>query len=269
MPQLISANQLEVFRRDGFFTYPGFFTQPEVAVLQDEVERFKREGLLRNVSTAGDGQTHSSTKRNLQLCPTHPHSPRFRALPFDAKVVRAISELIGDPVRLRLDQVFLKPAGDGAGTNWHQDNAYFKVKDPMKGVAMWIAVHDATIENGTMHMLPGLQYVELEHGRDMDSDHHIRCWPDESNQVPCELGAGGVVFFAYGTPHCTKGNCTAKDRAGLAYHFFHADFPTQNAFGDAAPFLTGPLANGGIEEYGEDLRNKWQSFVAAPDGSGT
>ena len=40
----------------------------------------------------------------------------------------------------------------------------------MKGVAMWMAVDDATIENGTMHMLPGLQYVELDHGRDLDSD---------------------------------------------------------------------------------------------------
>jgi ectoine hydroxylase-related dioxygenase (phytanoyl-CoA dioxygenase family) len=262
MTQVFSDKQLEEFRRDGFFTCHRFFTRAEVAVLQDEIERLKSEGLLRNVSTTGDGQTHSSSKRNLQLCPTYPHSPRFRALPFDEKVVLAISELIGDPVRLRLDQVFLKPAGDGAGTNWHQDNAYFKVQDPMRGVAMWIAVHDATVENGTMHMLPGLQYVELEHGRDLDSDHHIRCWPDESNQVPCELEAGGVVLFAYGTPHCTKGNRTTKDRAGLAYHFFHADYPSRDGFGDLAPFLTGPSASGGIAEYGEDQRSKWRSFVS-------
>jgi ectoine hydroxylase-related dioxygenase (phytanoyl-CoA dioxygenase family) len=259
---MFTAEQHAQFQRDGFFCVPDFFSAAEVAVLQDEIERFKREGLLRNVSTDGDGQTHSQTKRNLQLCPTFPHSPRFKALPFDAKVVEAIRELIGDPVRLRLDQVFLKPARDGAGTSWHQDNAYFKVKDPMKGVAMWIAVHDANVANGTMHMIPGMQYEQLEHGRDPNSDHHIRCYPDESREVPCVLPAGGVVFFAYGTPHCTKGNSTSRDRAGLAYHFVHADYPTNDANGLPMPYLSGTDAHGGVEEYGEDQRGRWQAMVA-------
>lgn len=258
---MFSQDQHAVFLRDGFFVQPGFFSTHEVAMMQDEIERFKREGLLRNVSTDGDGKTHSTSKRNLQLCPTFPHSPRFKALPFDDKVVNAISELIGDPVLLRLDQVFLKPGGDGAGTSWHQDNAYFKLKDPMKGVAMWIAVHDATIANGTMHMIPGMQYVELEHRRDPDSDHHVRCYPNESLEAPCEIAAGGVVFFAYGTPHCTKGNTTEKDRAGLAYHFFHADFPPHDTIPVSTPHLTGPVAQGGLEEYGEDQRGKWKTMV--------
>jgi ectoine hydroxylase-related dioxygenase (phytanoyl-CoA dioxygenase family) len=230
--------------------------------MQDELERFKQEGLVRNVATEGDGTTHSDTKKNLQLCPTWPHSPRFKALPFTEKVVSAISELIGDPARLRLDQVFLKPARDGAGTNWHQDNAYFQVNDPMRGVAMWVAVHDATIANGTMHMIPGQQYEKLEHTRDPHSDHHIRCYPDESQEVPCELEAGGVVFFAYGTPHCTKGNNTDKDRAGLAYHFVHADHPTHDNNPAPMPYLSGDLAKGGVEEYGEDQRGKWEQMVA-------
>jgi ectoine hydroxylase-related dioxygenase (phytanoyl-CoA dioxygenase family) len=259
---MFTEEQLGRFQRDGFFAYPAFFDRDEVAVLQDEIERFKSEGLLRNVATDGDGRTHSTQKKNLQLCPTYPHSPRFKALPFDDKVVRAISTLIGDPCRVRLDQVFLKPAKDGAGTSWHQDNAYFRVSDPMKGVAMWIAVHDATVANGTMHFIPGLQHERLEHSRDPLSDHHIRCYPDESRQTPCELEAGGVLFFAYGTPHCTKGNSTDRDRAGLAYHFFHADYPPQDGFADIdMPYLTGPKAQGGLEEYGEDQRGKWRGFV--------
>lgn len=250
------------FQKEGFFVQPHFFSADEVAVLQAEILRLKTEGLLRNVSTEGDGVTPSGRKKNLQLCPTFPHSPRFKALPFDGKVVVAISELIGDPVRLRLDQVFLKPGGDGAGTSWHQDNAYFKVKDPMKGVAMWIAVHDANIANGTMHMIPGLQRENLDHSRDPDSDHHVRCYPDESMEIACEIAAGGVVFFAYGTPHCTKGNGTDKDRAGLAYHFIHADNPTNDGAGGLMPYLTGPQATGGVEEYGQDQRGVWSNMVA-------
>ncbi|CAN5607036.1 hypothetical protein BH11ARM2_BH11ARM2_19330 [soil metagenome] len=258
-----TAEQMRRFREDGFFTVEGFFRPYEVKVLQDEIERFKTEGLLHNVATTGDGVTENMKARNLQLCPTWPHSERFKALPFAPKVAEAISQLIGDPVRVRLDQVFLKPAGDGAGTSWHQDNAYFRVADPLKGVAMWIAVHDATIANGTMHMVPGLHQEELEHSRDPNSNHHIRCWPDESKEVACELKAGGVVFFAYGTPHCTKGNGTDRDRAGLAFHFYHADFPPNDTSTDVPmPYLTGPLASGGAEEYGEDQRGRWERMVA-------
>ena len=60
-----SAQQIERFRRDGFLTVPGFYGADEVAALQAEVERFKREGLVRNVATDGDGATHSTTKANL------------------------------------------------------------------------------------------------------------------------------------------------------------------------------------------------------------
>jgi phytanoyl-CoA hydroxylase len=258
---MFTHEQHAQFQKDGFFVHPHFFSANEVALLQAEILRLQTEGLLRNVATEGDGVTTSSTKKNLQLCPTFPHSPRFKALPFDEKVVDAISELIGDPVRLRLDQVFLKPGGDGAGTSWHQDNAYFRVKDPMKGVAMWIAVHDANIANGTMHMFPGLQKEELAHSRDPGSDHHVRCYPDESLEIACEMSAGGVVFFAYGTPHCTKGNGTDRDRAGLAYHFIQADNPTNDGSGGPMPYLTGPMAKGGIEEYEQDQRGIWTDMV--------
>ena len=49
--------------------------------MQSEVERWQREGLMRNVSTDGDGKTPSRSLRNLQLIPLYPVSPLFAALP--------------------------------------------------------------------------------------------------------------------------------------------------------------------------------------------
>ena len=166
---------------------PGFYGADEVAALQAEVERFKREGLVRNVATDGDGTTHSTTKANLQLIPLFDKSDLVRALPFDAKVVEAVGQLIGDPFLLHLDQMFLKPARHGVGTAWHQDNAYFRIADPLRGTAMWIAIHDATLANGTLHLIPGSHRERYEHRRDPDSDHHIRAWPPEERAVPIEL----------------------------------------------------------------------------------
>ncbi len=84
----------------------------------------KREGFLRNVATAGDGKTTSQTLQNLQLCPMYRQSPLFRAMPFAEKVIEAVRQLLGDPLILHLDQVFLKPGKTGMGTNWHQDKPW-------------------------------------------------------------------------------------------------------------------------------------------------
>ena len=59
------------FQREGYTSVPHFFDAREVEALQREVERFKREGLVRNVSTDGDGQTPSTERVNLQLIPLY------------------------------------------------------------------------------------------------------------------------------------------------------------------------------------------------------
>lgn len=260
----LSAGQVERFLAEGYVALPRFFDKREAAALQAEVERLVEVGALRNVATDGDGKTPSGSLRNLQLCPMYRHSSLFRALPFEPKVVEAVRALIGDPVMLHLDQVFLKPGGDGMGTNWHQDNAYFKIRDPLKGTAMWIAVHDATIENGTLHVIPHSFQEQYDHGRDPYSDHHIRCYPPEEEAVPIELPAGGVVFFCYGTAHCTRANRTDRARAGVAYHFLRTDYSSPELVApdrDYRPYLTGPLASGGRQEYGTVVAGTWRREV--------
>lgn len=118
----MTAEQVQPFREHGFVAVPTFFDARETAAIRAEVERLQREGFLRNVATDGDGKTTSRTIHNLQLCPMYRQSPLFRALPFAEKVVEAVRALLGDPLILHLDQVFLKPGKTGMGTQWHQDN---------------------------------------------------------------------------------------------------------------------------------------------------
>lgn len=259
---MLTEEQVCFFRRHGYLVIRDFWTPKEVAAMQAEVERFKREGLLRNVTTEGDGKTHSTSRQNLQLCPMAHKSPLFRALPFEPRVVESVRQLIGDPVLLHLDQIFLKPAHQGAGTNWHQDNAYFRIEDPLKGTAMWIAVHEATVENGTMHIIPDAFEEPLPHSRDPESDHHIRCYPPEEKAIPIELPAGGVVFFAYGTPHCTKANKTARDRAGVAFHFHNGNYRADGGYAPKQRIpLSGPEKDDGLKTYGIRIAGTWEMEV--------
>ena len=256
----LTPEQLTQYRRDGYTTVPDFFTPKEVAAMQAELQRFKNDGLLRNVARDGDGKTPTNAGMNLQICPIAPRSELFRSLGFAGKVVDAIRQLIGDPVVWQLDQIFLKPGRHGKGTSWHQDNAYFGIKDRRQGVGMWTAIHAANVANGTMHVVPRGDVELLAHERDGGSDHHIKCVVDESQAVPIELPAGGVLFFNYAVPHCTKGNTTDHERAGLALHFLREEAVVKPQ--DMLAIVTGPNATNGVKEFGRDQRKLWEQQAA-------
>lgn len=256
----LTSEQLTQFRQDGYTTAPDFFSPKEVAAMQTELQRLKDEGLLHNVACAGDGRTEATGAQNLQICPLGPKSKLFRSLGFADKVIEAIRQLIGDPIVWQLDQIFLKPARHGAGTSWHQDNAYFRIKDRRQGVGMWTAVHAATVANGTMNVIPRGDTELLAHERDGGSNHHIKCVVDESLAVPIELPAGGVLFFNYAVPHCTRGNTTDHERAGLALHFLREEAVVNPE--STVATVTGKNATNGVKEFGQDQRHEWERQVA-------
>lgn len=257
----VTAPQLAQFRDEGYTVFPTFFDADELAAMLAELERFKREGLGRNVATDGDGKTHSTTKINYQIIPLNNKSTLFRAFPFTPKVIDVVGQLIGMPFVRQLDQIFLKPGRTGAGTSWHTDNAYFQISDTTKGTGMWIALHDANLANGTLHVIPRSYRESFAHERDLGSDHHITFDADDSRAVPIILPAGGAVFFNYGTGHGTKANNTDHERAGLAFHFLNTDYVASGRLTDGAVHITGPQATGGQREYGISVAGTWQDEV--------
>lgn len=257
----VTAQQLAQFREEGYAVFPTFFDADELVAMLAELERFKREGLGRNVATDGDGKTHSTTRVNYQIIPLNNKSTLFRAFPFNPKVVDVVGHLIGTPFVRQLDQIFLKPGRTGAGTSWHTDNAYFQISDPTKGVGMWIALHEANLANGTLHVIPRSHLETFAHARDLSSDHHITFHADDSRAVPIILPAGGAVFFNYGTGHGTKANNTDHERAGLAFHFLQTDAVAGGRLTDGVVHITGAQATGGEREYGVRVAGTWQAEV--------
>ena len=270
---MLSAEQISSWKEQGYCLAPNFFNKEETEALQAEVNKLKELGKLRNVRMDGDGKTESKERMNLQLCPASTHSDLIRALPFSNKVKEAVTALLGGPNLVQLDQIFLKPAQHGDGTSWHQDNAYFGALDNTMGTGMWIAIHEATVANGTMRIIPNSHTTTFEHKRDPNSNHHIRCFPNEDKALDCVLPAGGVLFFNYGIAHCTGANQTDTDRAGLAYHFHHEDTPLgkgqirdnrerRTANGHPIPRLEG--GDYGLTEYGQSQEGRFDELVKQP-----
>ena len=260
----MNLNQVDMqgYRDRGFVIVEQFFDDREVAAMRAELDRLKASEAAKNVATDGDGQTISRTRANLQIIPLNRVSDLFCAFPFQPKVLDMVSRCIGEPFVRQLDQIFSKPAGSGAGTAWHQDNAYFKISDPTMGVGMWTALHDANRANGTLEVVPASHAVALDHQRSPDSDHHIFCTvEDESAAVPVEVEAGGVIFFNYGIAHRTGPNRSDSERAGLAFHFLRTDYINYEHGNWQYVHLRGEQASRGVSEYGNDLSNAWRQQV--------
>jgi len=196
---------VEAFRTSGVLVMPNFFTAEEAAAMRRSVADLRDRGLMSNLMV--DAPAGEPAAENLQMAWLSKHSMLWQCLPWEPRVVAAAERLLGASrsgvggCEVHYDQSFLKPPSVGAGTSWHTDNGYFRIQDPLKGVGMWIAVDDASIENGTLHVVPGVEgrFPEPAHGRDTRSSL-LSCADDidEEEAVPCELEAGGWSSSATG-----------------------------------------------------------------------
>ncbi len=152
----------------------------------------------------------------------HEH-PTFAALVTDTRIQGFMSRVIGQQTVLKDVMALSKPPLIGSEKPWHQDNAYFNYLPlDLVGTA-WIALDDATIENGCMHLLPG------QHRRGALRHHHtIDCeiLPDRidvARAVPVELKAGGVLYFSAMLPHQTPPNSSPARRRALQFQYRGVD----------------------------------------------
>lgn len=95
-------------------------------------------------------------------------------------------------------------------TDWHQDRGVaLEEADSTRMVTAWVAVTDATVENGCLKVIP------MERGQEMLTHCPKRQTSipkrllDESLAVPLPVRAGGVVLFHPLVPHASLPNVTA------------------------------------------------------------
>ena len=103
-----------------------------------------------------------------RLLERHPERPEFRdncsaLLSYDMtflnfarnrEILDMVEQLIGPDIALWNMSFFAKPAQNGKKTPWHQDGQYWPIR-PLSTCTVWIAIDDATVENGCMQFIPG------------------------------------------------------------------------------------------------------------------
>jgi ectoine hydroxylase-related dioxygenase (phytanoyl-CoA dioxygenase family) len=88
-------------------------------------------------------------------------APGFHDLLWNPAFVVPASQLLDGPVRFWHDQLFCKPPRHGGVVAWHQDYSYWTRTQPMAHLTCWIALDDATVENGCLQYVPGSHRWDL------------------------------------------------------------------------------------------------------------
>ena len=138
----------------------------------------------------------------------------------DERITGIVQQLMGGrQPRIFQTMAMLKPAHVGREKPWHQDHAYFDISLEDRIVGVWIALDEATIDNGCMQVLDGGH-------RDGPRLHWKRrdwqiCDTDilgcTSTAIP--LKPGGALFFDSLLPHGTPHNNSPARRWAMQFHY--------------------------------------------------
>ena len=192
------------YDRNGFVVIPNMLSQEDCDRLLVEAAEISRgnRGAVRGIAKLPDNLDHTEVlSRYLTVQFPHKASELIRdefiANPAIAKV---LSHLIGPNVKCMQSMLFIKPSGK-PGQAWHQDEHFIPTRDrSLAGV--WLALDDATIENGCLWVRPGSHadgviYDTAPHGSaDFDSGNHLTGTPDDADMgIPVEVKRGTAVIF--------------------------------------------------------------------------
>src|SRR5215469_5646128 len=224
------AETAAAYARDGYVAVEGLLTASEVDALKAETAAIIRGERGEIVGAqAGDGRSDDELMSDV-IAIHFPHkiSPLMRATMAHPRVVEVLTQIIGPDVKAMQTMLFLKKAGV-PGQAWHQDEYYIATRDRSLCGA-WIALDDATIENGCLWMHPGSQaagviYPTKAHGDDrFDPAEEAFDHPYErEGGVSVEVKAGAVAFFnGYVLHRSLPNRAKAGFRRALVTHYMSA-----------------------------------------------
>lgn len=150
----------------------------------------------------------------------------FHDLIFHPAIAAVAQRLLAGPVRFWHDQVFVKPARDGAVVAWHQDYSYWTRTKPIAHLTCWIGLDDSTIENGCVHYVPGshkwdlLPRTDLANNMDAVLEVLTAEQKAEFKPVPIELKAGEASFHHPMMLHGSFENRSVRPRRAVVINMF-------------------------------------------------
>lgn len=227
------------FEAEGYLPYGPFLGPERIKQLGDAIDSIASgetqfpEDLIRWEPKAAE-LAGTTERKNLvyQIRYPHRHVPLFFEHASDPAILDAVEDLLGPDVVLYNTQILLKPAYHGASQPWHQDSAYWPIH-PFQLLTCWIALDEATVENGCMRFIPQSHKLGLlphTAGRALSNASGGTAAAvqevivDETQAVPVPARPGCGSFHHCLTLHGTTGNATPFRRRAIICHYMPLAF---------------------------------------------
>lgn len=135
------------------------------------------------------------------------------------KILDVVEDLIGPNIKLYTDQVFMKPPFHGGEQHWHQDSSSWHMFASHDHVTCWIAIDQATTENGCLRYLPGTHKCGLVERA------HVPVLVEQlrETEVPVPREPGYGVFHHALTLHYSGPNQSPHRRRAIGGHYISAE----------------------------------------------
>jgi phytanoyl-CoA hydroxylase len=220
------------FATRGYFRVDGFADAPTgPAMLERVVEIVRRSdagddvgpAMITIEEQAAYGRRAHPEDRVSKVFRLHRDSV-FHEFATDPRVLDLVRPILGtDEVSCFLSQFIFKNPG-AWGQPWHQDSLYFPFEPARPVVGVWLAVTDATLDNGCLHVVPGSNHEPIvvhvpdrrpgaNHGYFEIIDH------DMSASEPVLMQAGDLLVFDSHLMHRSTDNVSDGIRAAMVYHY--------------------------------------------------
>jgi ectoine hydroxylase-related dioxygenase (phytanoyl-CoA dioxygenase family) len=210
--RILSADQVEQFRRDGFLVVRGMYSADEVADISawtDEVASYPEvpgKYMMYFEKSKSDGSRILCRVENFV-----PYHEGFSKLITARRMQQAVSELFGEEAVLFKDKINFKlPGGDGFKE--HQDVQAGWDEFAELHITAMIAIDETNEANGSLEMIAGM------HKQGVLGDMWAPLTDEDTGHVdyvPVHCQPGDAVFFDSYAPHRSQPNHTDQARRVL------------------------------------------------------
>ena len=236
----IARDRARFYLENGFLVSENLFSRDELAELESDLVKLARGGYAtRSLKPVPPGLSDSQALERI-LCIHMPHfvSPVVREYTAHPKLAAVLGKIVGahlgdghwnGGVKCMQSMFFAKPPGK-PGQAWHQDECFIPTRDRSLCGA-WIAVDDATVDNGCLWVIPGSHRAGVLHPfREHQNAEEFDVSPesygfDDSDEIAVELSAGSVLFFNGYLLHRSKRNVSDRYRRALVNHYMSTQSP--------------------------------------------
>jgi non-heme Fe2+,alpha-ketoglutarate-dependent halogenase len=235
-PMVLTPQQLDGFNRVGYIKGIPIFNETEIGE-----HRQYFDALLANVIAAG-GSSYS-------IISAHMKYGKVYDLLTHPKIVACVKDIIGENVIGWGAHYFCKMPHDSKTVGWHQDAGYWPLT-PSKTVTVWLAIDDATVENGAMRFIAGSHHLGHLTPRHSKPDENsvlgqvVENAEQLGESVDVELKAGEISIHTDLLLHGSNANPSPKRRCGLTLRYCTSDVQASFRWDREGVLVSGKDRNG-------------------------